>query len=298
MSIFKRCINKIKELLGFQIEENNNKKNDIVVVDDGAINIDIKDNEEKKVKLYRKKLNRRDSMIDINENDQQMTKNLFASFIEIAKVSMATLLSIFVPQFCENTGTTCTLAENFSDLSMFNEFVIAWNFITLGLFVRLSYIANKREAYLISHLDESREKPYNSLEENLYLYPKYIRRVREHNRSLKIITRITTYFFVLNIIFSCILIFYFFYDGFRSVSTLLANVLLVSNKLYLLHTICEDCNGTKTMALSTISLTPVSYNVVDKDRVTPEERRRSEIESRALAVKKISRKRAFSAPRA
>jgi hypothetical protein len=52
------------------------------------------------------------------------------------------------------------------------------------------------------------------------------------------------------------------------------------------------------MALSTISLTPVSFNVIDKDRVTPEERRRSEIESRALAVKKISRKRAFSAPRA
>ena len=89
MSIFRRCIDYVKEVFGFK-KNNNNPE---IKPENGDVNIEIKEfgdnsNEEKKVKLYRKRLNRKDSMIDINENNQQNTKNVFSSIIEIAKVSM------------------------------------------------------------------------------------------------------------------------------------------------------------------------------------------------------------------
>ena len=178
---------------------------------------------------------------------------------------MATLLSIFVPQFCEDTGTTCTLEQNFTNLTRFNEFVIFFNFLSLAIFIKLIYTINKREAYLISHLEESRDHAYNSFIDNLKPYPKVISRVNDHNHLLKKWTKITLLTYILNLIFSCVLIFYYFYDGFRSVTTLLANVLLVSGKLHSLITIYKECveNPEKPLALSVSKTTQVSYNVID-----------------------------------
>ena len=215
-------------------------------------------------------LEKRGSTLELNnENRNEMLSGFFTSTLEFVKVSMATLLSIFVPQFCEDTGTTCTLEQNFQNLSLFNEFVIAWNFISLGLFLYLTYIMNKREAYFISHLDEDLGKPYNSFEENLKSYPKIKRRVFEYNQRLSRWTTITLFFFTCNVLFSAILIYNFFYDGFRSITTLLANVLLVSSRLVALREVGKDCLGPKSMALSTIKTIPKSYNVIDENYMIP-----------------------------
>jgi len=202
---------------------------------------------------------------DDQDNQQQQLQSTFTSIIDGIKVAMATLLSIFVPQYCEDTQTTCTLQQNFSDLTMFNTFVIAWNFISLGLFVITSIVQNRREQYFISHLDESRRHPFNSLLDNTKAYPRIRRRIKEHNDSLYFWSYATFVFFILNILFSCILIFYYFYDGFRSATTLIANVLLVFSKLYFILQTTNECRGHRLMALSTLNTTPVSYNIIDEN---------------------------------
>jgi len=200
-----------------------------------------------------------------SSNRRQVMQSFLTTMVDSIKIAMATLLSIFVPQYCEESGGTCTLYENFTNLTTFNEFVIFMNFLSLAFFIKLTYVINKREAYFISHLNESRARAYNSFPENLAPYPRIVIRVKEHNKRLKIWTHWTLRIFALNVLFSAILIFNYFYDGFRSVSTMLANVLLVSSKLYALYTTAEDCNQYKPLALSSTQLTPVSYNVVDDD---------------------------------
>ena len=198
-----------------------------------------------------------------SDTQKQQMSSVGTTIVEFVKIAMATLLSIFVPQYCEESGTTCTLAENFSNLTRFNEFVIFMNFLSLGFFIKLLLVINKREAYFISHLEETRSEPYNSFPENLAPYPRIMIRVKEHNARLKTWTHATLWIFGLNVLFSAILIYNYFYDGFRSISTLLANVLLVSSKLYSLYTTAEDCNQYRPLALSCVQLTPVSYNTVD-----------------------------------
>jgi hypothetical protein len=215
----------------------------------------------------RNKPNREErSISDMSKKDQKdLISGVFFSIIEGVRISMATLFSIFVPQYCPETGTTCTLQENFSNLSPFNEFVIVFNFLSLAIFSKLMYVINKREAYLISHLEESRDHSYNSFIENLKPYPNVIIRVNEHNQSLKKWTKLTLISYILNVIFSCVLIFYYFYDGFRSITTIVANLLLVSGKLHSLISIYKDCikDINKPLALSVSKITQVSYNVID-----------------------------------
>jgi len=211
------------------------------------------------------------TIIQDEDNNKQVMSSVGTSIADGIKVAMATLLSIFVPQACGDH--TCTLQENFSDLTLFNEFVIAWNFISLGIFVYTSIIQNRREAYFISHLDESRDEPYNSFDKNLKPYPKIVSKVKYYNNKLHTWVLTNLIFFSLNILFSCILIFYFFYDGFRSVSTMLANVLLVSSKLYGLLDTVNRCREAKPLALSTLRQEAVSYNVIDDAYALPTDKR-------------------------
>lgn len=248
------------------------------------------------IKVDRKSsVDRKGSIID--GKDQEKFTTFGTSAIEMLKISMATLLSIFVPQYCADTGTTCTFEQNFQDLTMFNKFVIAWNFITLGYFIRLMYIANKREAYFIKTLDESHEEPYNSLVENMHLYPLVLRKVETYNYQFKTVTYRTFYLFSLNILFSAVLIYNDFYDGYRSVTTLVANVLLVSQKLYSYHYLVKECCKPRQMALSAVYNKPVSYNVIDDEYMLPTDFKRYIAKKRDKQLKKLKRSSSFTAPR-
>lgn len=224
-----------------------------------------------------------------SKDNNERIQTILVSGVEIAKVFMATMLSIFVPQYCPETGTTCTLQDNFSNLTMFNEYVIVLNFITLGMFCWVYWIQSSREFYFISHLDQSKDQPYNSLVKNIYGYPKILQRVKQYNRKLLRVTRLCVCVFGVNTLSSCVLIFRDYYDGFRSVSTLVANVLLVTQKLWGLWCISYESCGPQSLALSTTRFEQVSYNVIDPDysvemvkvRRTEEYRKRGESVSKA-----------------
>jgi hypothetical protein len=209
----------------------------------------------------------------INKDSKELFISYVSTIIECYKVFVACLLVVFVPQYCEETKTTCTLKDNFSNLSRFNEFVLFYNFFTLIFFIYLYYIQSKRETYFITHLEINPNKPDNSLKENLSDHSKILNKVSLLNRIVFNIIKFCTINFYINVVFSSILIFYYYYDGFRSVSTLLTSVLLVSQKLYNTYSIInKSCvsNGSqnessenKILALSLSQLEPVSFNDID-----------------------------------
>jgi len=185
------------------------------------------------------------------------------TIIESYKVLVSSLLSLFVPQICD--GETCSLSQNIYNLTRFNEFVLVFNFITLASFLILYYIQLKREAYIISHLEVDKSLADNSLEINLQPYPNILKRINDHNRRFLLLSKVTTVIFTLNIIFSAILIFYFYYDGWRSVTTFVANVLLSTTKLTNSMTLDLKTLEGKTLALSSTRQEPISYNAIDPD---------------------------------
>lgn len=200
-----------------------------------------------------------------SKDTQEILVAYLSTAIECYKVFIACLFSIFVPQYCPETGQTCTLKENFSNLTRFNEFVIVFNFFNLGLFIYLYYLQNTRETYFITHLEANKNIADNGLKTSLKEKTHIMERVVKHNNSFYKTVKATMAVFYINVVFSSVLIFYYFYDGFRSVTVLVTNVLLVSQKLYQTLSISStSCNLETPMALSTTLLEPVSYNDIDK----------------------------------
>jgi hypothetical protein len=206
------------------------------------------------------------------QNAKERIAYILFLFQESFKVLVACLLSIFVPQFCSDTGTTCTFKQNFENLSSFNEFVIFFNFFTLAVFTYMYYLETYREFYFIKKLDNNPSFPSDYLEtaltakdfdskEALEEKQKISASVQAINKKYYKTITITLVVFLINAISSAVLIFYFFYDGFRSVSTLVSNLLLVSTKLYKNWNVLHS--NKYLSAISTSMLEPVGYNSLD-----------------------------------
>lgn len=204
----------------------------------------------------------------LTTDQKEIISSILLSIIEGYKIWMACLLSVFVPQYCEETGTTCSLSDNFTNLNNYNKFVLAFNFFTLACFKLSFYFQNKREHYIITHLDVDPSKGDNTLEENMKNYGNILKRVQDHNKLCYSAIQYTTILFIMNSIFSSVLVIYYYYDGFRTITTLIANILLVVTKLYSYYSVTKECMGPKTLALSAFRNSPISYNVIDPDYIS------------------------------
>jgi hypothetical protein len=134
-------------------------------------------------------------------------------------------------------------------------------------------VQSRRETYFITHLEVNDNLPENAISESLKAYPNILKRVDDHNQKLRKVARNTLILSISNVIFSAVLIFYYFYDGFRSVTTLVTSVLLVSQKLMSTRQIVNDCmynEDKKPRALSVTRTDPVAYNDIDNNYVKKE----------------------------
>ena len=181
---------------------------------------------------------------------------------------MATLLLVFVPQYCADTGTTCSFQQNFTDLSIENTVVLIINFLCLGLFLGLYYSEGKRQFYLIHNFDIDKSLPDNYLKGYLSkgsddnsktLYKELVKLNNDH----LVMLRVTSVVYIINVILSC-WICALYYDGYRTVTGLVTNVLLVISKLNDDHSIISTCVNSDVITLSTTLSEPVSYNALDK----------------------------------
>ncbi len=163
-----------------------------------------------------------------------------------------------------NTSThTCTFDENFQDLTSFNKFVLAWNFITLGVMSFHYIITWRREKFLISKLEVSLTDSKIHLKEILHQYPHIHDRLNWYNRRVFEISMFGMICQIINVIVSGVLIFRDFNDGYKSYTSFFTSVLITA-------TIMKNCAentymGLKhSLAYSCISYEPISYNAIDQ----------------------------------
>ncbi len=207
-------------------------------------------------------------MSNLTANQKERLQTIISLFAEFFKVLMACLLLVFVPQHCPETGQTCTFKENFTDLNQANKAILSLNFYTLFLFLTLYFIETKRQFYLTKELDSDKSLPDNNLVKELSESNNttVLNTIKNMNtRYLKLI-RHCFYIYILNTILSTFVIVYYFYDGFRSITSIITNFLLIITKLWSDWTIINDCVNKDCIALSTALNEPVSFNTVDVKR--------------------------------
>lgn len=202
------------------------------------------------------------SMMRNQDVQQSMTMMLTCTF-EFYRVIMSTLLTIFVPQSCG--GEPCSISDKMNPIDTFASFVLASNFITLGLFFIMYFIETKREWCLINYLDINRFKPRDneSVKEALVdLSQRRQLRIRDFDEKYKYASYVCMTAFTLNSLFSGIVIFVDFLDS-KTITVYLTNTLFMTTKLYDVYCIVD----TKPYVfLSSYLSRKIQYNDVDPDK--------------------------------
>jgi hypothetical protein len=204
----------------------------------------------------------------VTKNQKERLQTIASLFTEFFKVLMACLLLVFVPQHCPETGQTCTFKENFTDLNTANKAILSLNFYTLILFLSLYYFETKRQFYFTKELDTDKSLADNNLIKECKESKKenIIDTIQEMNKKYLRLIRHCFSIYILNTILSIFVIVYYFYDGFRSITSLITNFLLISSKLWSDWSIIKDCVTSDCIALSTALNEPVSFNTIDSKR--------------------------------
>ena len=204
-------------------------------------------------------------MFSLTEDQKQLLMSGVSFLAESFKLFMACMLSVFVPQRCVNQpDQICTLRDNFYDLTIYNTFSLYYNFTSLFMILILYTVEFKREKWCIKYLDEDRNKSEDQLRTEIVDYPEYIAKLLMYNKWYYRFTLVSLFFVITNLIFSSILILYFYYLDYRSITNILTNTLLILDKLY-------NCYKTSShsieemSAISAYLVLPVIYNTIDED---------------------------------
>jgi len=198
-----------------------------------------------------------------NQDVQQTMTMMLTCTFEFYRVIMSTLLTLFVPQSCG--GEPCGISDKMTPTDTFGSFVLASNFITLGLFFIMYFIEVKREWCLINYLDINRFKPRDneSVKEALVdLSQRRQLRIRNFDETYKYSSYVCMTAFTLNSFFSGLVIFADFLDS-KTITVYLTNTLFMTTKLYDVYSIID----TKPYVfLSSYLSRKIQYNDVDSDK--------------------------------
>lgn len=226
-----------------------------------------------------------------SSQDTQQNITVITSFASDAfKVVMASLLCVFVPQACtieesnrdifiqtfgselpleinHMNGTTmtthvCTFNENFSNLIDYNAFVLAFNFLTLGYFIHLYTVELRREKWMIDHLDYDKEKPDDHILTLKDTHPDIITRLNWHNHRYMRTYKYLHVIYIMNFLFSAVLVLYYYYLDYRTATTLVTNTILCSNKIRIGRQLAIQ-SAKKEYAYSFYNNKNISFNVID-----------------------------------
>jgi hypothetical protein len=170
----------------------------------------------------------------LSQDTLQRIKMSFLFIYTGIRTMLATLLTIFVYQLCQNADgivKDCSLKDNFTNLSTMNLIAIILNFLTLGIFSGFYLLEYYREHKCIKYLDVDESLPTNNLKNEIMSFPKIelkLIRLNIHYRNYSFIMFIVN---IINIIVSSLVI-YKYYGGYKSIVGMISEVFLIVDKLY------------------------------------------------------------------
>ena len=215
-------------------------------------------------------------MMSLTDDQKQIISSIILLLSESFKVLMATLLSIFVPQRCDNQpDKLCTFTDNFTNLTNYNTAVTVFNFITLGCFIMLYVIEYIREIWCIEYLDIDYDKPNTNLKTEIEKYPEYKENIMLLNNRYNTISIVVVVINIVNFILSAILIYGYYYLDYRSLTVLITNIILIVDKIINCFSVSKK-SVQDILPISAYMKSPIIFNIIDKDH------RNKEIELNSL----------------
>ena len=165
---------------------------------------------------------------NLSNDQKQIITSTIILFGESFRVFMATLLSVFVPQRCDNqSDKICTLYDNFHELIDYNVIVLVINFISLASFIVLYAIEYKRENWCIEYLDIDPNQLNSNLKTEIEKYPEFKNNIiylnNIYNKTAYCVSIVT----IINFSVSSVLVLYYYYLDYRSITVLLTNFILI-----------------------------------------------------------------------
>ncbi len=195
-----------------------------------------------------------------NLNARDLWWATFDIMLELSRICVSSLLVVFVPQNCD--GKTCSVKENFEELTAINKGAVSFNFITLGILLIMYLIIYKREKFLIYHLDENAKLPKTNCSTVFEKHPEIESGVLWYNRVMFWMAILSAISYTINMLLSAVVIFGYYYDGYQSVIQYGVNSALC---MYLIYR--SIVHSKSKLVLSNTSFLPISYNDVDADYV-------------------------------
>ena len=97
----------------------------------------------------------------ITDDTIQRIKVTGIFFLQAYKILTGTMLSIFLPQKCDNE--MCTLTDNYHNSEVYHRVVFSWNCFSAFMFTCSYLIELYREEWCVKYLDIDNDYPDNSL---------------------------------------------------------------------------------------------------------------------------------------
>ena len=207
----------------------------------------------------------------ISHDTLQKVSIIFTLIISSYTVIIGSFYCLFVPQACPdkvfitNTTTvsshTCSLSENFTDLTTYNWVVLIFNAVTAAVLLVAFGYEYYREDWMVDQFDADESKPDNNLEKEIELYPEIKQKFIEISYRYYVLFLLTAIFNVVNMILSAILIFYYYYDGNQSITTFITNTIIILTRL-LKSIKMSQLNKDRIKAESVFLTEQVEFNIV------------------------------------
>ena len=200
-------------------------------------------------------------MIDVDLVQRLKVGGTF--LIELYKVGVGCMLTLFVPQACGDE--ICTFRQNYEKTAGYNRTALITNGLSLLMFVVSYGVELRRENWAIHYLDVDYDKPDNSLKEIIRGEPELDKKMDRLNKVYYYTLLATSGVYVVNLgLMGKIL-----YDDYHSMSTVSCTAsfaLLVLMKLY--NSLCVARVSIKQDEMRSAFLKEfTSFNVLDVDYV-------------------------------
>jgi len=211
------------------------------------------------------------SFIESNEKFFREITVFFMAIAGLYSCVMSSFLAVFVPQRCDvprnnvtRLSTDCTFEENvYIDISPYNLGTLLVNLVTCVMLAIGFFIEWRRDLFVIDNFDVDEGKPDTGLKGQLAepANHKLLKILQSYNRTYRNYFLGLIFVFAGNVVTSGVLVFYYYYQDYRTATTFLTSIALVSQRLY--ASTCVAWESASHDSAESFSLSePLFFNIV------------------------------------
>ena len=199
----------------------------------------------------------------LSEDSNQRIKVIGIFILQVYKIMMGTMLSIFLPQNCGDK--MCSLTQNYENSEGYHILVFSWNSFSAFLFICSYLIELYREEWCVKYLDIDNNYPDNLLKQIIVKDKTLDKKMDKLNIYYYRMLSINVFVYFINLVLTLKMMNDSYYNN-STISCFISFSLLVLMKLYNSLNVGYQSVHNDKMTSAYMSEF-VSYNVIDTDYV-------------------------------